>query len=65
MDKTTEELLNICEKLQLSARINGRTGSIHLYEDLGDFECAEQAILFLTERFKEMEKDENNERNSS
>lgn len=42
-----KEIIDLCKELELSARINGKTGEIHLYMDLGSYDCAEQAILYI------------------
>ena len=46
-DKFKQELLEICDELELSVRFNSKNGSVNLYEDMGEFECAEQAVLFI------------------
>jgi hypothetical protein len=43
-----KELIDICQALEISVRINSNTGAINLYEELGEFECAEQAVRYLT-----------------
>jgi hypothetical protein len=50
MDKRLHDL---CAELSLSVRFNTHNGSISLYHHLGEFECNEQAILFLEKHFPE------------
>ena len=58
MSDAKEELLKLCDQLQLSARINGKNGAVYLYEDLGEYECAEQAVLFLKQLIKNAEEND-------
>ena len=47
------ELMSLCCKLGLSIRINHKSGEINLYEELGEYECAEQAINVLKKQYAE------------
>ena len=47
------ELFDLCVQLELSIRVNSRNGDINIYEEVGHFECVEQALGFLRTQFKE------------
>lgn len=54
-DPFEEELLDIANEYQLSVRFDAKTGAVVLYEHLGEWECAEQAVLFLKKSFESQE----------
>jgi len=52
-DKFLQKLMDLCFDLQLSVRVNHKDGRINLYEDMGEWECAEQALLYLNKMIVE------------
>ena len=47
------ELFDLCVQLDLTIKINNRSGEVNISEEIGKFECAEQALGFLRTYFKE------------
>jgi hypothetical protein len=52
-DPFEQELLNLAHEYELSVRFNVKSGSVILYEHVGEWECAEQAVLYLKKVFQE------------
>jgi hypothetical protein len=53
MNKDEQELTDLCRKLKLSVRFDHHCGEISIYDNIGNFECSEQAVLFLKTNFEE------------
>jgi len=52
-DAFEQELLDLTNELELCVRFDSKSGSVTLYEHLGEWECAEQAVLALRQMIKD------------
>lgn len=50
-----KELLDLTLSMGLSVRFYGKDGEVAIYEHLGEWECAEQALLAIKKMMKEQE----------
>jgi hypothetical protein len=53
MENKMIELIDICEKIGVTISINHKKESIEMSENLGEFECAEQALQFIKNNYQE------------
>ena len=53
--QTEAELMDLCRDCGYSVRFDNKSGTVTLYEHIGEYECAEQALLALRKMRDEAE----------